>query len=84
MQGVVDEIIISSGEDTDCVSDDEDDCLTFSGAGSADDIIIPTSQIITSSTPSPLETPHPRYISNQKLVYTITTKNTSAKVNIIF
>jgi hypothetical protein len=56
-------IIVSTEDSTDCISDDEDDCITFSGAGSADDIILPTSTIITFSTPKPPDTPEPRLTS---------------------
>lgn len=63
MHGLADEIIVSTEDSTDCISDDEDDCVTFSGAGSADDIILPTSTIITFSTPKPPDTPEPRLTS---------------------
>ncbi|XP_071159703.1 neurexin-1-like isoform X2 [Mytilus edulis] len=63
MQGVPDEIIVSTEDGLECMSDDEDECVTFSGAGSADDIILPTSTIITFSTPKPPETPQPRYLN---------------------
>lgn len=61
VHGIVDEIIVSTEDGTECISDDEDECVTDSG--SADDIILPTSQIITFSTPKPPQTPQPRYLN---------------------
>ncbi|XP_071159712.1 neurexin 1-like isoform X8 [Mytilus edulis] len=68
MQGVPDEIIVSTEDGLECMSDDEDECVTFSGAGSADDIILPTSTIITFSTPKPPETPQPSTLKNMNRI----------------